>query len=340
MNFGPTELGSARFYSFLMPRRSKKIFLLSLCLFIGAMIYVNLKFVSKEEDPLAVEFSFGNKPYGQLKNGTCVLQENNEWNCPDIRGQGPYVIRQMQLVMMRMLLMFDALAKKYKLRYWITRGTLLGAARHHSSIPWDSDIDFEMPIEDYLKFLVHASMELPSDTFLQQHEEEKQFFRFVASDDILHMNSHQKQKLANIMIVPWNPRLRDKKSCYKNCLKMKCPWEDGLQIDIYPILLQGDFYQDQFVRSKLKKLWRLFGRIFGFNTGDYKAFPLRRLQFEGFEIPVPNQWEAVLRNIYGNNYMKLPPKEKQLFYEKQLPDPLRACSEYDEDGNLKTTTKR
>ncbi|XP_031559671.1 uncharacterized protein LOC116295854 [Actinia tenebrosa] len=333
------------FRSFLLPRRRKTIYcivflLLVIVLFIRGFHHPR-PFLFRERPTVpSVEYNFNNIPYRQLKNGSCALQKNGQWNCPDIRTEEHNTLRQMQLVMMRMLLMFDALAKKYNLSYWITRGTLLGAARHQGFIPWDSDLDIEMPIEDYLRFLHKGAEELPSDTFLQHHQKEKQFFHSDYTDsDILHINSHQKQKLLDILIVPWNPRFRDKKSCYKNCLKPKCSWHDGLQIDIYPIALQDGYYQDQFIRSKVKKAWRFIGWILGLNTDGYRAFPLRVLRFEGFDISVPNQWEKFLGNVYGRNYMDLPPKEKQQFYENQLPDPVHACSEFNEDGNLKPTLK-
>lgn len=57
--------------------------------------------------------------------------------------------RSMQLEELKLLLEFKQFCEKYKLKYYLCGGTLLGAVRHQGFIPWDDDIDVCMPRPDY-----------------------------------------------------------------------------------------------------------------------------------------------------------------------------------------------
>ncbi len=89
---------------------------------------------------------------------------------PDEREKGETRLRQCQLVMLRMLKIFDYLCNKHEIQYFLVGGSLLGAVRHKGFIPWDDDFDLGMTRENYEKFLDMAVPELPKDIFFQTPE--------------------------------------------------------------------------------------------------------------------------------------------------------------------------
>ncbi len=55
----------------------------------------------------------------------------------------------------------DRICRKYKIRYCLDAGTLIGAVRHHGFIPWDDDADVAMVRSQYEAFKKVAKQELP-----------------------------------------------------------------------------------------------------------------------------------------------------------------------------------
>ncbi len=89
---------------------------------------------------------------------------------PDEREKGETRLRQCQLVMLRMLKIFDYLCNKHQIQYFLVGGSLLGAVRHKGFIPWDDDFDLGMTRSNYEKFVKKAVPELPHDIFFQTPE--------------------------------------------------------------------------------------------------------------------------------------------------------------------------
>ena len=123
-------------------------------------------------------------------------------------------LRLAQLVMLRLLAIFDDICGRLGLRYWLDAGTLLGAARHGGFIPWDDDVDVMMPVEDYRVFLEAAGGELPYDVFLQTKTTDPE---------------HD---------ISW-AKLRDRYS-YMDDPGGPYPYCQGIPIDIFPAYLQTE----------------------------------------------------------------------------------------------------
>ena len=231
------------------------------------------------------------KFYTEL-GGKCELH-GTVLDCPDIRHMVNATMRQAQLAMVRMLRIFHLIAVRHNIRYWLSFGTLIGAARHKGFIPWDHDVDIEMPLQDYVKFFTVGSKELPNDIFFQNSKTDSNLLAAINSDFYYHPTHPQVGSYAS----PRNGRLRDKNSCYGYCFLYDCKWHDGLMIDIFV------------TQREIKEV-----------------FPSKEMEFEGFLFPVPKNWREILRLDYGEDVMEIP-SQRAAREPVILPFPTINCKE-------------
>lgn len=62
-------------------------------------------------------------------------------------------VQELQAIQLEMLHTIADICDSHNIRYYLASGTLLGAVRHQGPIPWDDDMDIQIPRPDYLKLL-------------------------------------------------------------------------------------------------------------------------------------------------------------------------------------------
>ncbi len=260
-------------------------------------------------------------------------------NTTDITAVPPAhgIMRQVQMLNLDVLSAVDKVCRKHNLSYWLDFGTLLGAVRHRGFVPWDDDIDIGMPAADYEKFCKIADQEL-KDTCA--------FFKRVPS---------QIGKTLHRDFVPQTP------SEWADFIFWRLRGKLAFATDIFPYyfsdmdtdVISDTLRQGCSVKDKLfenfnnydeftnvenqvlplqNKIASETGRylFLGLETRVYQphiykssdVFPLKELEFEGKKFFVPNNYNKILIDTYGDFFEFPHDMHRHLFLRDLNPEEL------------------
>ncbi len=243
-------------------------------------------------------------------------------------------LRNVQIEILKMLLWFSDICEKNNLEWFLCGGNILGAVRHQGFIPWDDDMDVYMPEKDCrrLEKILLSKEYKNEDYVLQNHKTDSGYYGFwplirhkkseYIKDDRVH--NAKKYRGFQIDIFP----LAERRSKFlakviKKVEKINTKYFIGKkQFRFFAVMLY------HFEKDILIPLFKLFSFLFSWrNKGKlcyaypniwYKqeldkkiVYPLKTIKFEGYDFPAPNDIDAYLKYIYGDDYMILPsPSER------------------------------
>lgn len=253
-------------------------------------------------------------------------------------------LREVQMCGLEILKKVVNICEAHHITYYLSSGTLLGAVRHRGFIPWDNDIDIEMPVEDYRKFLKIAPKELGEDYFLQTYFSDNGYNEMWAkvrkngtTSLPLIWKEHRMHWGIGIDIFPLV-------GIYKNKIlnrlqkKLFCLCRTYISKEI-TIATQMERISDN---RKLMLIYRIprktrvalckFNEKFvfkSFNRSEIVATVFTQLtpqvgkkyydshresMFEDRAFTIPNGYDGILSSLYGD-YMMLPPVEERNGHE-------------------------
>ncbi len=254
-------------------------------------------------------------------------------------------LSSIQNILLAYLLEVDRICRKHDIKYFLGGGTLLGAVRHHGFIPWDDDADIMMLREDYDKFCKIAKSEMPSSMTFQTNENDKNcFYEFakfrlndttfatgfakehkqmhngLAFDIFCHdktANSKLGQKLhlgmtlftRALVFNKWNHRKAENGSKLQSVVTDFCKTVFPIKFSLWLEKKTLKFFKN---KKNAKYLYDGMGR--NIYNG---SFPIEYLDeviyvdFEGYKLPVPKEYDKYLTFLYGD-YMELAPLSTRL----------------------------
>ncbi len=156
-------------------------------------------------------------------------------------------------ISVEILVDFDEFCKKNNLNYMLSFGTALGAVRHKGFIPWDDDVDVDMPIEDYLRL---------EKIWSKCGNKQKYFLQTKRTDPLVP--------------VPFY-RLRLNNTTWTEPNYEKYPIHSGIPIDIFAVYHKPN-----------SKVLTKFQHLFDSLSQQFCSYPWRNKKTSGISVVVSN----------------------------------------------------
>ena len=264
------------------------------------------------------------------------MVEKKEYTGEELKG--------LQSVSLEMAEVFVEFCEEFHLLCYFCGGGCIGAVRHQGFIPWDDDLDFFMPRDDYEMFVKYWST----------YEKGKQYVLSDTTRDYVDRNNFA--------------TLRDTQTTQVKPYQKDLDIPHGVALDVLPL----DGYPEGTWKRRVQCMWAMVYSLFRAQTVPEKhggvmalgsrvllwifrgkgvryriwrlakrkmtKYPFHKctyitelcsgpyymkkkyrrewfdkavfVPFEGTKMPIPAGYDGYLREAFGD-YMELPPKEKQ-----------------------------
>ena len=252
--------------------------------------------------------------------------------------------------LLEMLVAFDAFCKEHGLTYYLSGGTLLGAVRHKGFIPWDDDIDVNMPRPDCEKLMALSGGKIGKFNLVPPNSAQRTFayhWKLYGDDVLVSKRVARKRTGISSKIIPAFMDIfpieglpEDYDQAVEHYQKIK---EIKRKARFQAFLPQ---YRGRNPINKIKyKLARYYFQYF--DVTDYHDEVIKHakkysyensehvgvmmtdvhgiverveksdypgvieMEFEGATVQAPSGYHTYLKQLYGEKYMEILPPQKQ-----------------------------
>lgn len=256
----------------------------------------------------------------------------------------PLELRKVWKVMLDMLEVFMSVCEKYDLKWAMDGGSLLGAIRHKGFIPWDDDMDIQMPRRDFDKLMEVLPREISHPmflhTFYNNNESMMAYVRLMNVETTAIEANYVSRHLPVAMgihvdIIPIDGVPRS--GFVKKVANRYAHFLFGILVNKYR--LDNASIYDKIRHRMGELLASIFGvnRIYRWRDNVYRHFPFREngwgatmpanygyashslrsydwfreykeVPFEYLMVRVPIGWEGQLNQLYGSDW-RVPKKD-------------------------------
>lgn len=256
-------------------------------------------------------------------------------------------LRELQIMQLSVMKLIHIVCVKYNIKYYMIGGTLLGAVRHKGFIPWDDDIDIAMMRDDFEKFKSVFDHEFDTSKLFLQHYDSDIYFqpalmRVCIKDTIMDLASeyhlhHCKNSYLDIFPldnVPDDENLRIKhakklslidrlinlryyhiyeKDTHFRVFVKKCV---SFFISLIPVSFLKNLRIKEMTKYNDSKTACVCSTVSHYKYAkqvmprEYYGIP-QLMDFEDTQLYATAQTVNYLQQLFGSNYMEIPPIEKR-----------------------------
>lgn len=239
----------------------------------------------------------------------------------DFKAQGH--LRNVQLQTLEILRFVVKICEENNLDYWLDYGSLIGGIRHKGFVPWDDEADICIPRPDYEKFLVLAREKINEVPNLKENLRVSMgvsVFRNMNNPDFPSLSCQVicSKPLANVdvhpidfyKVTPENEEELLKNNSKRYILNAKSKIISKVKDGTYESFNEAYLAEGEKIGITYDETDYLGSCADGTGRKPIHKkyiYPLKRVEFEGYEFNIPNNPEKYLSKYYSGSVMKIPP---------------------------------